>query len=50
MKLGTIDDDISAKISPLVKSYIFQYKENNELITSKSPNGLDNKQCRSYLM
>lgn len=49
-KLGTIDDDISAKISPQVKSYIAQYKANNDLIASKITAGLDNKQCRSFLM
>lgn len=47
---GTIDDDIAAKISPQVNAYIQQYKQNNDLMVSKAPVGVDAKESRGYLM
>lgn len=49
-KLKTVDDDISARISPKVTDYITKYKANNSLIASKAPAGLDTTRCRSILM
>ncbi len=49
-KLTDADADISASISSNVKDYVAKYKENNNLIVSKAPVGLDTKTCRSYLM
>ncbi|POD90263.1 hypothetical protein [Pectobacterium odoriferum] len=49
-KLGTIDSDISSRISPNVQSYVSKYKENNNLINSKAPQGLDTRTCRANLM
>lgn len=49
-KLTTVDLDIASKIDDNVNSYVKKYKENNNLIISKAPKGLDTKQCRSILM
>jgi hypothetical protein len=49
-KLKTVDIDISALINPNVNSYILKYKDNNNLIASKAPTGLDTRTCRSLLM
>lgn len=49
-KLTTADTDISARINPNVSSYVAQYKENNNLIASKAPKGLDIRTCRASLM
>jgi gas vesicle protein len=49
-KLTTADSDISANINDNVKNYVAKYKENNNLIASKAPKGLDPRTCRSYLM
>lgn len=49
-KLNSADADISAQISPDVNSYVTAYKQNNNLIISKAPKGLDTQTCRSNLM
>jgi hypothetical protein len=49
-KLDTADTDISSQISPDVNSYVTAYKQNNNLIISKAPKGLDTQTCRSNLM
>ncbi|RJT36283.1 hypothetical protein [Rahnella woolbedingensis] len=49
-KLTSADSDISSQISPNVASYVSKYKENNNLIISKAPKGLDTTTCRSNLM
>lgn len=49
-KLTTADEDISSQISPNVLSYVDKYKENNNLIVSKAPKGLDTQTCRANLM
>ena len=49
-KLDSADTDISAQISPDVNSYVTAYKQNNNLIISKAPKGLDTQTCRSNLM
>jgi hypothetical protein len=49
-KLETIDVDISSKINNNVESYIDKYKQNNNLIVSQAPKGLDVRTCRSLLL
>ncbi|KAF3918647.1 hypothetical protein AA313_de0204767 [Arthrobotrys entomopaga] len=49
-KLTTVDTDISSQIGDDVHRYIIQYKDNNNLIATKAPVGLDTKACRSILM
>ncbi|WP_143478299.1 hypothetical protein [Pseudobacteriovorax antillogorgiicola] len=49
-KLATVDTDISKKINKNVADYVAKYKENNNLIASKAPKGLDTKTCRGNLM
>jgi hypothetical protein len=49
-KLATVDTDISAKINPSVNSYITQYKDNNNLISTNMPKGLDTRTARALLM
>ncbi|MBB3699498.1 hypothetical protein KMW28_24765 [Flammeovirga yaeyamensis] len=49
-KLQSADTDISKKINPNVENYVAQYKQNNNLIVSKAPKGLDTKACRANLM
>lgn len=49
-KLTTLDEDISSQINDNVKSYIADYKQNNNLIASKAPQGLDTRTCRGLLL
>jgi PP-loop superfamily ATP-utilizing enzyme len=49
-KLATVDTDISAKINPSVNSYVTQYKDNNNLISTNMPKGLDTRTARALLM
>ena len=49
-KLTTADTDISALINPSVSDYIAKYKQNNNLIASKAPAGLDTRTCRGLLL
>lgn len=49
-KLATVDTDISAKINPSVNNYVTQYKDNNNLISTNMPNGLDTRTARALLM
>jgi len=49
-KLTTVDTDISSQIDDNVKNYIAKYKQNNNLIVSKAPKGLDTETCRGLLM
>lgn len=49
-KLTTVDTDISSQINDDVKNYVSKYKENNNLIASKAPAGLDTRTCRSNLL
>ncbi len=49
-KLATVDTDISSQINVNVNNYVIKYKENNNLIASKAPKGLDTRTCRSNLL
>jgi hypothetical protein len=49
-KLTTADADISSRIGQNVADYVAKYKENNNLIVSKAPKGLDTSTCRANLM
>lgn len=49
-KLATVDTDISSQINENVNNYVIKYKENNNLIASKAPKGLDTRTCRSNLL
>lgn len=49
-KLTTVDTDISSQLGDPVNNYIIKYKQNNNLIASKAPAGLDTRTCRSLLL
>ncbi len=49
-KLTTIDTDISVQVGDGVKNYVAMYKQNNNLIVSKAPKGLDTRTCRGLLL
>ena len=49
-KLTTADTDISVLINPRVSDYVAKYKQNNNLIASKAPAGLDTRTCRGLLL
>lgn len=49
-KLTSADADISAQINPQVSDYVAKYKQNNDLIVSKAPVGLDTRTCRGLLL
>jgi len=42
-KLTSVDADISAQINSPVSDYVAKYKQNNNLIASKAPVGLDTR-------
>jgi len=49
-KMASVDADISAQINSQVSDYIAKYKQNNNLIASKAPVGLDTRTCRGLLL
>jgi hypothetical protein len=49
-KLTSVDADISAQINSPVSDYVAKYKQNNNLIASKAPVGLDTRTCRGLLL